>query len=302
MAHPQISIVMPSFNCAHFLPRAINSVLNQSYPNWELIIVDNHSSDNTLEVVQTFQDSRIKLLQIHNEGIIARSRNLGINKAVGRWVAFLDADDWWTVDKLQASVDALKLGYDVVYHDLVRMGPGKRLINGRFVRTRQLLSPCYQDLLIQGNVLANSSVVVSRALLLDIGVLSENPLLVAVEDYDCWLRLARKTEKFICLQRPHGFYWIGQNNVNLNTKALGYLNELQRLYFSERDYVDSPGLPLWLSLALVKAYIRENSYEKARGILLKISLHGVGYHFLLRIAALKLVLYFKHSCRILDIC
>lgn len=293
MESVQVSIVMPSFNCAEFLPRAIHSVINQTYPHWELLIIDNYSEDNTIEVVQAFQDSRIKLLQIHNEGIIARSRNLGITEAVGRWVAFLDADDWWTVDKLQVSVDALNLGYDVVYHDLIRMGPGKRLIHGRFARTRQLSSPCFQDLLSRGNVLANSSVVVCRALLLEIGALSENPLLVAVEDYDCWLRLARKTEKFVRLQNSHGFYWIGPNNVHSTTNAVRNLNELQRIYFSELNFIDSPSIPLWLRLALVQAYIKENNYEKAMSILSKVSLYDVGYDALLRIAALRLALYYK---------
>ena len=73
-----VSIILPTYNQAHTLPRAINSVLNQTYNNWELIIIDNHSNDNTDTIIKNYENPKIHLLKINNYGIIAKSRNLGI--------------------------------------------------------------------------------------------------------------------------------------------------------------------------------------------------------------------------------
>ncbi|MDF1827367.1 MAG: glycosyltransferase [Legionellaceae bacterium] len=288
MTKDLVTIILPTYNCAHFLPRAIGSVLDQTYHHWELLIIDNYSTDKTSEVLQVFEDPRIKFLQVHNEGIIAKSRNLGIQEAKGRWVAFLDADDWWVKDKLEASVRALLSGYEFVYHDLVRKGPGKRLIHGRLVRTRKLVTPVFHNLLLNGNAITNSSVVVSRNLLLKIGGLSENPLLIAAEDFDCWIRVSRETEKFCRLQKAYGFYWIGAHNVNANTRSLNYLNELQRLYFPEVPSVTIKFMPLWFVLATTKAYIKENKFKKALMELSTIKFSNMSVWFFARLALLVL--------------
>ena len=98
--NPLISVVTPTYNRARTLPRAIDSVLSQTFVNWELIIVDNHSSDNTQEIVSSYSSEKIKFFQIQNNGIIAKSRNLGIDKARGDFIAFLDSDDYWEPSKL----------------------------------------------------------------------------------------------------------------------------------------------------------------------------------------------------------
>ena len=112
-----ISIVLPTFNRSHVLGRAIDSVLAQTYSNWELIIVDNHSSDQTDILVNNYHSSKIVLLKIHNKGIIAKSRNCGINHAHGELVAFLDSDDWWYPKKLEIVMKYFDQA-DIVYHDL----------------------------------------------------------------------------------------------------------------------------------------------------------------------------------------
>jgi len=88
-----ISIIIPTYNRARFLPRAIKSILNQTYQDWELIIVDDGSTDNTKEVVKKYlKDPRIKYIQTENLGA-ANARNVGVNKAKNNWVTFLDSDD-----------------------------------------------------------------------------------------------------------------------------------------------------------------------------------------------------------------
>ena len=286
-----VSIVLPTFNCAHFLSRAVQSVLDQTYIHWELLIIDNYSIDNTVDVVKIFQDQRIRFLQIHNKGVIAKSRNLGIREAKGRWVAFLDADDWWCADKLDASVRALLLGHDFVYHDLIRKGPSKCWIHGRFARTRNLNTPIFDDLLFNGNGIINSSVVVKRSLLMQIGYASEDPSLVAVEDYDYWLRIAKKTEKFFRLQKAYGYYWIDNNSVSRSTNAFNYLNRIRDLYFTDL----SSKLPVWYIFLVVQSYIREKNYKQALFELSKMTCVNAKYYHVLKYLILKSKIYFYLS-------
>jgi glycosyltransferase involved in cell wall biosynthesis len=105
--NPLISVVIPTYNHAHFLRFALQSVIEQTYQNWEIIIIDNHSSDNTDEVLKQFDFYNLRIFKINNNGIIGVSRNVGIKAAKGDWIAFLDSDDIWYKEKLKKSVDAI---------------------------------------------------------------------------------------------------------------------------------------------------------------------------------------------------
>lgn len=99
-----VSIIMPSYNTAEYIADSINSVLSQTYTNWELIIVDDCSSDNTDEIVSQFDDKRIRYLQNDKNSGAAVSRNKALREAKGKWIAFLDSDDLWMPDKLEKQV------------------------------------------------------------------------------------------------------------------------------------------------------------------------------------------------------
>ncbi len=257
-----VSIVIPTFNCAHFLSRALESVLDQTYTNWEALVIDNHSIDNTDDVVRSFGDERIKLLKVHNQGVIAVSRNLGIREATGRWVAFLDADDWWKPCKLELSVQELSKDADFVYHDLLRAGPmPHNLLARRTIRSRELLYPVYENLVKFGNALLNSSVVVRRDLLVNVGGLSENPRLVAAEDFECWLRIAHLTDRFYRIPGAHGYYWIGNTNTSSSGRTLVCLSELRDHYLMSSESGFESYSPAWLSFALAKANYEVCDYD-----------------------------------------
>lgn len=96
-----VSIIMPSYNTSDYIGEAINSVLNQTYKNWELIIIDDNSTDNTANIVQSFDDSRINYLVNNENKGAAYSRNRALRKAKGNWIAFLDSDDIWYPNKLE---------------------------------------------------------------------------------------------------------------------------------------------------------------------------------------------------------
>ena len=113
-----VSIVMPSYNTAGFIEESIKSVLAQTHENWELIIVDDCSTDNTDEIVAFFDDPRIRYLKNEKNSGAAVSRNRALREAKGRWIAFLDSDDLWTPDKLQKQIAFMEnCGYGFSYTD-----------------------------------------------------------------------------------------------------------------------------------------------------------------------------------------
>lgn len=99
-----VSIIMPCYNTAKFIPASIRSVQAQTYENWELIIVDDRSTDNSVEAVKSFDDPRIRLLQNERNSGAALSRNYALREARGKWIAFLDSDDLWMPEKLEKQV------------------------------------------------------------------------------------------------------------------------------------------------------------------------------------------------------
>jgi glycosyltransferase involved in cell wall biosynthesis len=216
---PLVSVVIPSYNHACYLGRALSSVLKQTYPSLEVIVVDNYSTDHTDEVMKSFNDSRITYFKIRNNGIIAASRNAGIRAAKGEWIAFLDSDDWWTEDKLSISFSKISKRADFLYHDLAVVYEKKaKLFGAKFIKSRRLKVPIIFDLLIYGNTIANSSVVVRKSLLEKIGGISESEIMVAAEDYNSWLEISKLTNNFIYIPRILGYYQ--KHNKNASNKDM----------------------------------------------------------------------------------
>jgi glycosyltransferase involved in cell wall biosynthesis len=218
-----VSVVIPSYNYAHLIGRAIQSVLDQSYPYFEVIIVDNHSNDGTDEVIGCFNDSRIRLCKIHNHGVIAASRNMGIQQAQGELIAFLDADDLWYPTKLELCLEKINQGYDMVCHGEHWFGDGcdRKVFYGPEARAS------YASLLFFGNCLSTSAVVLKRNLLLDINGFNEQAEMITAEDYDLWLRLARIGAKIGFVAEILGEYTLHAGNqtrsVLRNMEAVMYV-------------------------------------------------------------------------------
>lgn len=212
--NPLVSVVIPTYNHAHLLGRALQSVVDQTYANWEAIVIDNHSEDNTDDLVKSFSDPRITLLKIHNNGVIAASRNMGINVAKGEWVAFLDSDDWWKPEKLQVCMNSVCDGVDLIHHDLKIISEKHEFFRARKIKSWQAKKPVLIDLLTKGNSICNSSAVVRRDLLKKAGGINENPEMIACEDYNTWLRIAQVTDGFLYLKKILGYYFIHSHGVS----------------------------------------------------------------------------------------
>lgn len=125
-----VSIITPTYNCAPYIGETIRSVLNQSYSDWEMIIVDDCSTDNTAEVVASFNDSRIKYVALKQNSGAAEARNTALKLAKGRWIAFLDSDDLWKPNKLKHQLEFIQEGNIAFsYHNYEEIDEGGKPLN-----------------------------------------------------------------------------------------------------------------------------------------------------------------------------
>lgn len=272
---PLVSIVIPTYNRARDLERALASVRAQSFQDWETLVVDNHSKDDTDAVVAKLGDPRVTLHKVHNDGIIAASRNVGIRRARGELVAFLDSDDWWTPRKLEKSVAALASGADVVYHDLYSVRRAGQTRFWRKARTRQLGHPAFDDLLSNGTALTTSSVVMRRAILEAIGGFAEERALVGMEDFDVWVRTAQVTERFVRLPEALGYYWEGGGNTSSDRRTLGLLDLVESRYAAQLRRAHPGAEPYWVNYDRGRAHFKLGELQQARTSLLRIPLRRV---------------------------
>ena len=261
--------------------RAIKSVLDQTFNNWEIVIVDNHSQDDTDDVCESFNDARIRLYKIHNNGVIAASRNLAIKRARGKYIAFLDSDDWWRPQKLEKSFECLEQGNDVVYHKLWRATKPRQKIFWIRSRIRELRHPIFNDLICNGNMLPNSSVVIRKHILEEMGGLSENIDLITVEDFDTWLRAAKITEKFKMLPETLGFYGFGDKNTSGPITAIKTSDVIFNYYSSGNSW--------WSNYAKGIAYYKVGNLDLAEKFLKRV--HGNYVPYRAAIKSKILILY-----------
>jgi glycosyltransferase involved in cell wall biosynthesis len=285
---PLVSIVLPTYNHGLYICRAIDSVLNQTYKNWELIIVDNYSTDETEILVSEYKDSRIQYFKNHNHGIIAISRNFGIKKSNGDWIAFLDSDDWWKRNKLEYCMFyAIFKNADILYHDLILINKNFRKYFLRNAKSRNLTKPIFYDLLINGNAILNSSVVVKKQILQKVGLLSQSNDKFTWEDYDCWLKISQITQNFFYLKKKLGFYWLGGGNnsnperdlINSSSICLNYIN-------NNLTYT-----PAWILYSQGKAYYKKGQMIQGRKRLLQ--LINLNKSFSLSLKSIILIVYYQ---------
>ena len=195
MQTPLVSVIIPTFNRAEVVSRAVNSVLNQTFKDFECIVVDDGSTDETDSVLLGFAD-RIKVVKTENRGVSA-ARNTGAKLAAGKYIAFLDSDDEWKPQKLQKQFDFMQKSAS-----RISQTDETWVRNGKFVnKSAKYIRP-------SGNIFYNclevcavtpSSVMMERGLFFEYGGFDEN--FPVCEDYDLWLRMSLK-ERFGLVDEP----------------------------------------------------------------------------------------------------
>jgi glycosyltransferase involved in cell wall biosynthesis len=233
--NPLVSIVIPTYNHAAYLKDCLSSLVSQSYVHWQAIVVNNFSSDNTENVVKGFGDDRICLINFRNNGIIAASRNEGIRRSTGEFIAFLDSDDWWYPDKLQ-SVSGYFDSSDIIFHDLDIVAVKRE--NGRSkAKGRHLKKPVFVDLMLKENALPNSSVLVRKEIIERVGGLDEDPRIISAEDFDLWLKISRITEQFTYLPQSLGAYRLV--GLNMSSSMDRFENSIKEVYSRHLPFLNS---------------------------------------------------------------
>jgi len=268
----KVSIILPTYNRASsYLKEAIDSVINQSYMNWELIVIDNNSTDNTIDLVKSYKSNKIFIYQINNNGVIAKSRNLGIEKSSGDYVAFLDSDDWWEDLKLEKALHSIdKHNADIVYHNCNLVSLSSKSIT----RCRHLKTNALTDLVLDGNTLVTSSVVALREKIEKVGRFDENPEIIGWEDYHLWLKLAKNSSIFYKVNETLGSCWEGEDNFDNPKRILINLSRIQEFFVNELSGIVDLTNVWWISYTTGKAYLNQGSTLKARKCFKEVLFNG----------------------------
>ena len=183
----RVSVIIPAHNAAAFIRETVDSALAQSWPDVEVIVVNDGSTDGTDTVLASFGD-RIRVIDQEQSGV-AVARNRGAAAARGFWLAFLDADDLWLPHKLETQLASADADTHFIYSDRFNIGHLGGLPETQSTRQRLYEGAVFEEVLI-GNVITTSSVVIRRESFMKLGGFSEDPSLPPAEDWDLWLRVA----------------------------------------------------------------------------------------------------------------
>lgn len=188
---PLVSVIMPTYNQGAFIKESIQSVLDQTYPNFELIVVDNFSTDDTESVVRSFGDDRIRYLRFNNKGVIAAGRNFAVQHAMGEVLAFLDSDDVWLPEKLGVQLPHL-CGEDVkaVSSSFEPIGNVRSCYHHlKHIPTAGFKDYHYYEL-VRFNPVMTSSLVMHKDYFVELGGFDESHSYRFIEDWELWIRVA----------------------------------------------------------------------------------------------------------------
>jgi glycosyltransferase involved in cell wall biosynthesis len=228
MSAPSVSVVIPAYNAVGYLKGAVDSVLAQTYPVHEIIVVDDGSADSTFEIASRLP-SPVRAIRKANGGP-ASARNTGVREATGDWIAFLDADDAWIPGKLERQLALVEPDTGVV-HCLYKpsLRPPDKVTFGD---------------LWERNCIATSTVIIRRKVFQDLGGFDEDREIVGVEDYNLWLKLAAGKWQIRTLQE----------NLISYTPATGSLTrQVERFARAELASLQKIGADLGLDAAMVEA-------------------------------------------------
>ena len=202
---------MPAYNSEKYISASIQSVLNQTYHNWELILIDDGSVDNTISIIKSFEakDNRIRFYQNENNIGVSRTRNKAISLAIGNWVAFLDSDDIWKSEKLEVQLSfAQKYKAEFIF-------TGSAYINEEGIPLPGILQvPQKVNLsrLNYHNVISCSSVLLKKNFFTDVKMEDDS----MHEDYAVWLKILKKGKIAYGIDKPLLIYRISGKSKSGN--------------------------------------------------------------------------------------
>ncbi|MCT7968523.1 glycosyltransferase [Laspinema sp. D1] len=210
---PKVSVVIPTYNCKRFIKETINSVLSQTYLDFEVIVIDDGSTDGTAEILNDY-GSTLRYIYQKNKGQGA-ARNVGIRACNGEYIAFLDSDDMWLPNKLERQMALIDSGSSInfVYCDVEVF---EHLSGQRLFLAHQLFKP-YEGNNIASKLLINNFIfsctpLINKKVFEEVGYFDESRLLQGLEDWDMWLRIAA-SYPLAWIPEPLGRYRIHDANM-----------------------------------------------------------------------------------------
>jgi teichuronic acid biosynthesis glycosyltransferase TuaG len=274
---------MPTYNHAEYVGEAISSVLNQTYKNLELIIVDNFSIDNTEDIVSKFaeKDSRIKYEKFNNQGIIAFGRNKGIELSAGEYIAFIDSDDLWKPNKLEKQMPLFEntetgfvcSQFESIESDgkVFKSGGAKLLLKGDI----------FKELLEQKFGIPSSSAVV-RGSILDKYDIKQRSGRQGTEDWDFWLNVAKHTKlDFVTdalMQRRYHGEGVSRNLELMYKSGLQTIRDIKsELSPDEENYLSAVNGEALILNNYISWLINENRFDES-SVLIKESVKLNSYN------------------------
>ena len=210
---PLVSVITPVFNSARYLPETYESLLAQSYNNWEWVVTDDCSSDDSWKILSDISksDPRVK---VHRNGVnsgAAVSRNVAIDKSVGDFIAFLDSDDYWFPDKLLRQIEFMGDGIDFSFTAYEIMNDSGQSL-GKVVDGNRFAAFGYKDMLLKSATIGCSTVILRRSAFSDISM----PLIRTGQDYALWLKLLKTGTCAHLFSRVLTRYRISPNSISRN--------------------------------------------------------------------------------------
>lgn len=252
---PLISIIMPAFNAERFLEDSIQTVLNQTFTDWELLIVNDGSTDRTVNIVEahTKKDERVKLINQENKGVGA-ARNKAIRASQGEWIAFLDSDDLWNPEKLQKQMDTVNtiFGIDLVFSDgwifyennlnelqqyFYYLSNSKDAI----IPVANFSGDVMYKMQYRYNYVPILSVLVKKSVLAKVGFQEERKYYQGCEDLDYWIRIAKAGAEFYGMNEKLFYYRKHNNSISGNNirmqlaQALVLSKNFDKSVFSQNE-------------------------------------------------------------------
>jgi glycosyltransferase involved in cell wall biosynthesis len=229
---PTISVVVPAYNCEQTILETIRSIQQQTFSDFELIVINDGSTDRTVELLSTVQDPRLKIFSYENGGLPV-ARNRGIERSTGKFITFIDGDDLWTPDKLELQLAALQQHPEagVAYSwTLVMDEKGESFHPGTSV---SFDGNVYPQLLLYNFIASGSNVMLRREVIEAVGEF--DPTLKSCEDWDYWLRVAPHWH-FVVVRKPQILYRKSSGAMSSKIEVM----EKHHLIIQERAFRAAP--------------------------------------------------------------
>lgn len=268
---PLVSVIMNCYNGAKYLRSSVDSLLNQTYENWELIFFDNKSIDDSKNIILSIKDSRIKYFHSDNYITLHKARNKAIQHAQGKYISFLDTDDLWIKNKLEIQIKNLESSnYNILYSNLYLLKENHFFKKIKLTTSKKLPSGKIVVNLLKNYFVPLPTLIIKKQLLTSLKFIF-NEKFEIIGDFDLMIRLAIK-ENIIALDQPLAFYRIHESNFSKNknlelSEKTYWLSQFREQFATQNPLIDKLLLSIEKKIYLEKNFLNLQGKNKLKFVL-----------------------------------